>query len=224
MMLERLIYTALVDGIELFKANPDAIVEFFETEAMLETAEAEEIRDYFLANPPTVVHGYARSDAKFPLMAITLTSQQTGQRFMGESGGMFSDPEDADFGADRYVTIFNYTYNIIVYAQNPDVVLYYFHMAMHFLIDAFPEFRDCGIFDLNYGGSDMTPDASTTPAGLFMRRLQLSMSRQYTQPLAGSKLGRAWQVQGMHIDREGAVGEDVGGVETHVTIMGVDDV
>lgn len=227
MMLERLLYKAIVDGIAAVTEDPSLLVEFFECEALLEHDEAVKIKDYFLANPPSVIHGYARLDAKFPLYAITLTSQGQGQSFVGDEGGFISDPSDPEFGSDQWASIFNYTYNIITYAQNPDVVIYYFHLLQRFIIGAENLFKnDANAYDLSYSGADMAPDSATMPAGLFMRRFQVSMSRQYTQLVEGSKLGRAWKVQGMHIDREGSVGSDVGGVRTNVrvAVMGGDDV
>lgn len=224
MMLERLIYRAIKDGIALFQNDPELLVEFFCTEALLEKKEAEEIRDFFLANIPDVIHGYARRDAKFPLYAITLTSMGQDQGFIGDEGSFHDDREDPDYGADDWASIFSYQYNVIVYSQHPDITLYYFNLLQLFLITAEPLFKGKGdAFDINFSGSDMVPDATTMPAGLFLRRFQVQMKRQYTQIVAGSKLGRAWRLQGMHIDRAGAVDEDVGDVLTNVTILGGDN-
>lgn len=223
MMLERYVHRAITEGIAYLQANPDELLDFFQKEALLENDEAVQIKDWFLANTPDVIHGYARKDAKFPLYAITLTSERQAQGFIGDEGAFHDDPEDPEFGADDWTAIWEYTLNIIVYAQHPDVTLYLFHLLKHFLIAAEPLFKNDGdYFDIGYSGTDMVPDPSTTPAGLFMRRLQFVAKRQYTQSVIGSKLGRAWKVQGIHVDRSGAEGRDVGGVKTNVQVV-VDD-
>lgn len=224
MMLERLIWKAITDGVDLMKGNPQLLVDFFQKEALLEQSEAEKIRDYFLENPPHVIHGYARKDSEFPLYAITLTSQNQAQGFIGDEGAFHDDREDPLFGHDDWAAIFEYNYNVIVYANHPDITLYYFHLLINFLITAEPLFKIHGdAFDITYGGADMVPDSATMPAGLFVRRCQLGMKRQYTQTVVGSKLGRAWALQGLHIEPSGASGEDIGGVVANVTIMGGED-
>jgi hypothetical protein len=224
MMLERLIWKAITDGIATVTADPQLIVDFFHEEALLDLSEAEKIRDYFLENPPHVIHGYARKDGEFPLYAITLTSQGQAQGFIGDEGLFHADPEDPDFGNDDWAAIFEYNFNVLVYTTHPDITLYYFQLLLTFMVTAEPLFKMKGdAFDITYGGADMVPDASTMPAGLFVRRFQIGMKRQYTQNVVGSKLGRAWRVQGIHIDADGAAGEDTGGVPTHVSIMGADN-
>lgn len=224
MMLERFVYRAISDGIAYVTANPETLLEFFRDEALLGEDEAVQIRDWFIANPPSVIHGYAKRDAKFPLYAITLTSERQSQGFIGDEGGFHDDPDDPEFGADDWAAIWEYNINVITYAQHPDVTLYLFHLLKHFLIAAEPLFKNDGdYFDINYSGTDMVPDPATTPAGLFLRRLQFTAKRQYTQPVIGSKLGRAWKVQGVHVDRSGAEGRDVGDVKTNVTVRTADD-
>lgn len=217
MMLERLIYQAINEGIEVLKGDPDLLVEFFCTEALLPKEEAEKIRDYFLEHPPHVIHGYARADAKFPLYAITLTSQGQSQGFIGDEGSFHDDPEDPDFGQDDWAAVFDYNFNVIVYANHPDITLYYFHLLINMLILAEPLFKVRGdTFDISYSGADMVPDSTTMPAGLFLRRCQVAMKRQYTQTVVGSKLGRTWTLSGLHVD-DGSTSERLGGVTARVT-------
>jgi hypothetical protein len=219
MMLERLIYRAIVDGVDYLKKNPESIVEFFCVEALLEKSEAEKIRDFFLANPPEVIHGYARTDAKFPLYAITLTSQNQDADFLGDEGDFHDDPNDPLFGTDDWAAIFSYSFNVLVYAKHPDITLYYFHLLQNILISAEALFKDVGdAFDVSFSGAEMAPDPMTMPAGLFLRRFQINMKRQYTQTNLASRIGRAWRVQGIAIDG------DIEGVKTNVKIpIGDDD-
>ena len=45
----------------------------------------------------------------------------------------------------------------------------------------------------------------------------MEAKRQYTQPKIGSKLGRAWKVQGLHVVAEGAPQETIGDVVANVS-------
>lgn len=218
MMIERLLFHVIEDGIAFLKANPDLISEFFATEGLLDISEAEKIRDYFLKEPPAVIHGYARSDQKFPIYAITLAAENETQAFIGDEGGFVDDPEDENYGADQAAAIFGYTYNIYVYAQHPDATLYMYHLLRQMLFEALPVLKGTGdVFDVRFSGADLAPDPAWVPAGLFLRRVTITCSREYHQTILSSKLGRAWKVQSIHLDAKGAVGEDVGGVLTHVT-------
>jgi hypothetical protein len=220
MMIERLLFEAVRRGVDAVLADPSLIVDFFRNKALLSLDEATKIADTFVKQPPGIIHGYARSDSKFPLYAITLSNDGGGQSFIGDSGGIGADREDI------YARIRQYQFTIMVYAQHPDVTLYYFHLLQEFLVASIDTLKsEGGLFDVTFGGADMAPDPQYAPAGLFLRRCSFSCSREYTQTLLGSKLGRAWKVSGIHVDSSGAPEHDIGGVETNVKtfVEGVDD-
>jgi hypothetical protein len=227
MMVERLVFTAVEDGVRFLVQNPDVLVEFLVEEAGLHPDEATKVKDLYVATQgragieerpgPSVVHGYARADTAFPAYAITLGAESENQTFLGDEGAMDDDPESATYGADTFSAIFGYTVNIMVYAQHPDLVLYLYQLLKHALVTAFPLFKQEDLFDLKINGADMAPDPAWVPAGLFLRRLTLNCNRQYRQTQVNTALGRAWKIRGVHIDARGAVGEDVGGVQTQVT-------
>lgn len=218
MMIERLLFNTLKDGVAFLKANPDEIVTLFSEEELLSVEEAEKVRDYFLAHPPDVIHGYARKDSTFPCWSITLGGEQESQTFLGDEGGFIDDEADPNHGADQFAAIYSYTFNVMVYANNPDVCVYYYHLMKQVIIAAFPVLKTYDLFDLRFGGADVAPDAAWVPAGLFLRRVTVTCSRQYTQTLLSTKLGRAWRVQSVHLDKAGDLGKDVGDVQTHVTV------
>jgi len=216
-VIERLIYDALVGGVAFYRDTPGAVAAVFPD--YVEASEAQALEDLFRNKQTPSVHmGYPRVDATFPAYFITLGGENESQTFLGDEGGQVLDEEDEDFGADEFAAIFAYQFNLMVFAQHPDVVLAYYQLLKRMVIDYFPTFKANGLFDLRFSGADMAPDPSWVPAGLFVRRGTLSCSREYTQPLASTKLGRAWKVRGIHIDADGAAGEDVGGVPTHVTV------
>lgn len=220
-MIERLLYVAIKEGMDAAIATPQLIIDFFRNKALLSLDEATKVANAFVAKPPSVIHGYARSDSNFPLYAITLGADADGVRFIGDDGGITEDKDDI------YAQIRQYNFNIMVYAQHPDITLYYFHLLQEFIVASIEVLkRDGGLFDIKFGGADMAPDPNYAPAGLFVRRCTLSCSREYTQTLLGSKLGRAWSVSGIHVDSSGAPEHDIGGVETNVTpyVDGIGDV
>jgi hypothetical protein len=217
-LIERLIFEVVTEGIAYLKDTPGAITRFFKKQDLLSDEEIALLEDLFINKmTPTVIHGYARDNAKFPVYAITLGSENETQAFIGDEGAFIDDEESPDFGADEFAAIFGYQFNLMVYAQNPDVTLAYYQLLKQMVINGFPKFKANGLFDLRFSGADMAPDPAWVPAGLYVRRATLSCSREYTQPWTSSKLGRAWKVQSIHIDAAGAPGEDVGGVLTHVT-------
>lgn len=211
MFIERLLYDVITDGIAILQANPEQIVDFFVSEAFMEQAEAEKLRDLFLATPPSVIHGYARSDSKFPLYAITLGSENEEKTFMGDEGGVLDD------GTDLTSTIFSYSFNIMVLAQHPDVCLYLYSLLKQILFAAKPLLVQADLYRVAFSGADLAPDPTWMPAGLFLRRVTLSCSRQYQQAQLSSTLGKAWKIQGVHVTTAGAPGEDPGGVPTNIT-------
>lgn len=200
-MIERLIYTALTNGIAELKADPDALDLIFVKYYGLSQTETDKIRTYFLANTPSVIHSYAREDSTFPLYAIVLQEEQESTKVLGEYGGMVTFEEallldDTDTaGANMRGSIFTYSYEIIVYAKLPDVALYYYYLAKYFMIREREFFISNDLFDLELSGSDLAPDPRYMPAFLFGRSLRFSCQREMNvigdAVLRGSKLGGA---------------------------------
>lgn len=215
-MIERVLFQIISDGIAVLKDTPGLVTEVFTRDGLVELEEAQKIEALFQTETPVVVHGYARSDNKFPLYAITLGGDQQTQSFIGDEGGFVDDEEDPDHGADEYAAIYSMTYNLMVYAQNPDVVLYLYVLLKQVVIAGIDVLKSYGLFDIKFSGADMAPDPAWVPAGLFVRRVTITGSREYQQVREASKLGRAWKVAGIHTDSAGAIGEDVGDVKTLV--------
>lgn len=219
-MIERIIYDGLTAGVAHYRDTPGAISHAFQTPPLfLPPEEAAALETLFRnKQTPTVHMGYPRVDAVFPAYFITLGAESESKRFLGDDGGQILDREDPDFGADEYAAVFNYQFNLLVFAQHPDVVLAYYQLLKRMVIDYLPTLKSNGLFDISFSGADMAPDPSWVPAGLFVRRATLSCSREYTQAISSTRVGRAWKVQSIHIDAAGDPGADVGGVLTHVTV------
>lgn len=202
-MIERLIYTALKDGISDLEADPDRLELIFKEYYGLSDTEVAKIKEYFIANPPNVIHNYARENNEFPLYAIILQNENETVKVLNDFGGMV-DLDDARFmgdaslaGADFSGSIFSYSYDIITYAKLPDVALYYYYLAKYFMIKERPFFVENSLFDLNLGGSDLAPDPRYMPAFLFARTLRFSCQREMN--VIGDPVVRGDKVDGVHI-------------------------
>jgi len=202
-MIERLIYTALKDGISDLEANPDRLERIFGTYYGLSSEEVEKIKQYFVANPPNVIHNYARENSEFPLYAIILQGEDESTKVLADYGGMVDFDEAMAIddrsaaGANLFSSIFTYSYDIITYAKLPDVALYYYYLAKYFMIRERPFFVENDLFDLTLGGSDLAPDPRYMPAFLFARTLRFSCQREMN--VVGDSIVRGIRVEGIHI-------------------------
>jgi len=231
-VIERIIYQAIQNGIDLFTAQPSRIEDLFTNAAInnptfdVEAAEAARIRAYWentadLANqgPAVVQHGYPHADSEFPGFFITLTSENEDTQFMGREVGQFlDDTSDPDYGSPILGSIWKHQYTVLVITQHIDFTLYYYQMLKSFFIAQDQFLKSCGLLHLSYSGGDLAPDKNWVPSGFFVRRFTVDCSTEYNQ-VAPDGTGRAFQVAGIHVDATGAPGEDVGGVKTLVTIL-----
>ena len=104
-MIQRLLYTALTRGLDAIKADPTILDDLFLENYELTQTEVDGIKVFFAAKPPTVVHGYARSDQEPPLYSIILAAEREADAVMGDEAGIVDDEDDPDFGADQYTAL-----------------------------------------------------------------------------------------------------------------------
>jgi hypothetical protein len=219
-VIERLIYTALTNGITELTENPERLLRFFEQTHQLTTTEAEAIQTLFLDEPPEVIHSYAREEHNFPLYAIVLSSEQETGKFLGDYGGFVTFAEAQELAdldaADSNInsSVFSFNFDIMVYTKHPDVAVYYYHLAKYFMIRARDYFKSCNVFDMVLGGSDVAPDPRYIPENLFVRVLRVSC--QQVLGVIAAKEARAFAVDGLHISVDGAT--TIGCVKSLVTV------
>jgi hypothetical protein len=212
-MIQRFLYTTLKDGLEEIQNNLDILDDLFHDLYRLEQSEVDDIKTAFTAKPPGVIHGYARSETDFPVFSIVLVSEQEDEHYMGDDAGMIDEPGDPDFGSDRISTIWAHDYSILCYTEHPDLTLYYYEMAKAIFMTA--DLNALDLFNVHVSGRDLMPDPQYIPEHLFVRQLSFRASREFERIDANSKLGRAWRVRGVHIDKSGSP-SDVGNVKTLV--------
>lgn len=220
-MIERILFNAIQNGIDGYTADPEEIVYIFNKIHGLQLTEAEAIRDLWKEKPPELHHGYARANSDFPAFHLVLTGENEDTHFLGEEPMQFLDEGHEDHGAFVHGSIWKHTYNVLVYAQHPDVCLYMYQLLKAIFAAQDTYLKNCGVLRAHYSGSDMAPDQNWMPAGLFLRRFTIEALTEYNQVTPDAE-GRAWKVAGIHVDSSGAPGEFVG-TKTLVTVSEEED-
>jgi hypothetical protein len=214
-MIQRYLYTAIVRGLEAIRKDPEVLDRLFEDLYDLGTTEMASIKKWFKDKPPSVYHGYARADYKFPLYSIVLASEAETQLFVGDDAGMVEDSEDSDFGADARAAIWQHTYHVLSYSEHPDATLYMYEVLKAIFLNAHDYFIDSGLFGLHVSGMDVHVDAKYIPEYLFVRQLAFKCEREFLQVDKATRKDKAFSVSGIFLDSSGSA-SDVGGVKTLV--------
>jgi len=224
-MIQRIIYDVLTQAIELVNQQPEILEDLFEENYSLTRAEVDGIKQFFREQTPRVIHGWARSDSEFPLYSIVLQREGETDTVLGDDAGTVDTPGDPDFGADCYTALWEHTYDVMCFAEHPDSVQYMYEVAKAAFYATAQGFISEGIFDLHLSGGDVGPDPRYVPEHLFLRRLTLTCQREFLRTDKRSKFAKAFRVAGIHVVREGAPGEELGGVTGKVTpyIEGADN-
>lgn len=220
-MIQRLLYTRLKEGIQVILEDPTLLDQLFLDLFELSTEEVEGIKTAFASKTPSVIHGYARAESDFPLYSIVLGNERETDTYLSDDAGMIDDPEDPLFGTDRYSSIWESTFNILCYTEHPDLTVYYYEIAKSILISS-PDFTDWGVIDYSMSGMDLMPDPRYIPEHLFVRQLNFDAKYEFLRLGHKSRLGKAFKVRGIHVDKSGSP-SDVGGVKTLVYPSGILD-
>ena len=221
-MIQRLLYTALMNGLAAIKADPTILDDLFLSNYELTTTEVEGIKTFFATRPPTVVHGYARQDQEPPLYSIILAAEREADAVMHDDAGSVTDTMDADFGADQYTALWEHTFHIMCITEHPDVCTYLYEVAKAIILQAKPTFIGFGVYGLTLSGMDLAPDPRYVPEHFFVRQLVVSCRAELLTTAKATKLGKAFKVAGIHVDKSGSP-SDVGGVKTLITIADPED-
>jgi len=218
-MIERAIYRIINAKLEWFKADSGQRFErFLINELRLEASEAAKGNLYFAggeddsgntieARPPSIVHGYARTGGPFPCYALTLGSERESQAYLGQDGLVldddgfrYLDPETGEI-VDPKVRRVEYTFNILVMADNPDVTLWYYHLLKRIILSSAEDFLESDMEVPIVSGADLAPDPRYLPHDIFARQLTLVIEGEecWTEALEGF----ASIISGIAIDDSG---------------------
>jgi len=217
-MLHRYLHELLTIGIQKMKDDSRLLDDLFERWYALDDSEVDAIKQYFAAKGLNVANGYARRDAKFPLVTITLGAEGETDSFLGDSAGQITTMGD-DYGADLLASLWQHTYNLTVFTEHPDVTAYYYEIVKSILIAGLQFLvTELNLFQFKISGMDLAPDPQYVPEHLFVRQLTLTCQREFQRIDRESLLAKAFGISGIHIDKSGSP-SDVGGVKTLVTFF-----
>jgi hypothetical protein len=218
-MIQRFLYDVLTSGMVTINEQPGILEDLFQENYSLSREEVDGIKEFFQTQTPNVIHGWARSDSTFPLYSIVLVREQEIEAVLADDAGQVEDETDSDYQSDCYTAIWEHTYDIMCFSENPDSVQYMYEVAKSLMFAAEAYFVQEGLFERHLSGSDVAPDARYVPEHLFLRRMTFSAQREFLRTDRNSKLYKAFQLRGLHVDSSGS-SSDVGDVETNITPYG----
>ena len=191
-MVERILYEIINDGLAWYKARPERFERFLVEQHGLAAAEAKKARLYFEggtaddgteidAQPPTLIHGYARTGGPFPCWAMTLGSERVATDYLGKDGAFLdSDGEnyfDPETGAvvDPKVRRMEYRFDILCLTDHPDVTVWYYHLLKQIVMSQQDVLESQDVEDLIFTGMDMAPDPRYLPDNMYGRIFQVTV-------------------------------------------------
>ncbi len=213
-MIQRFLFNILKDGLDQIQGDLFLLDPIFKQYGLSDT-ELASIREAFQTKPPKVKHQYARGDDDFPLYSIVLGNENETDTYIGNDGAVIFDPEDEDFGFDIKSSIWQHQYLIFCCSEHPDHTSYLYEVAKAVFVSA--NLDDCGVYDARFGGMDLAPDLRYLPENVFVRQFTVQGKREFERIEPGSDQGKAFKVEGIHVDKSGS-SSDVGDVKTLVTI------
>jgi hypothetical protein len=187
-MPERLFLAILRDEVERLSdtENEDILTRFFSHffDPMISVAERNTYIRNFQQKPPTVVGGYPRVDtARFPCVSIVLLDEKESEPGALDHLVGSTLSEDKPTEAEEFIgAMFDQTFGIFVYAENPDVCIYLYHLVKLLLLGSHELLEACGIIDPEYSGGEMAPDEGYLPENMFVRVLKVSLKSLQTVP------------------------------------------
>lgn len=222
-MIERLIYTALSDGLAEALAQPQRLDLLLRTLCQLSETEAAAARQYLIDHPPRVFHSYPMKDqTEYPSFHIVLGEEVEDQQFLDDLGGFLNEDETSDenllrgqAGSEIITSIYRFQYHILVASENPDTTLYLYQFARYFLTLKRHFFKENGILIQSLSGADLAPDPNYQPSFIFIRRLSFTCKAE--QPIYGDLLrGEIRRVDGIYVD-DGNVSDVLTNVTSYET-------
>lgn len=226
-MIQRFLGKVLSAGLAEIQADLTLLDDVFEQYGLSAT-ELTAIREWFQAHPPSVKFQFARTDDVFPLYAIVLGGEEESGLFIGNDGtaarfdgeGLIG-PDDPDFGLDIKSSVWSHTYQVLCCSSgHPDGALYLYEVAKAIFVSA--NLSECGLHSTKFSGMDLSHATEYLPENIFIRVFQIKGEREFERLDRGSRVGKAFRIEGLHIDKTGSP-SDVGGVQTLVTVTTEDD-
>lgn len=214
-MAERVLYEVIKEGLDWYKADTGKRFERFLTEYMrLGAEEVAKARIYFAggladgetveAQPPNLIHGYARTSGPFPCWALVLGAEREVLNYLGDDaafidadGEHYLDPETGQI-IDPKIKRVEYTFNILVITRHPDVTVWYYQLLKHIIMQQHHILIERDLSDPSLSGADLAPDPRYLPSDVFVR--QLTVQLQSDEPWTEILDGFGSSISGIHLD------------------------
>tara|TARA_Y100000034_G_C6892969_1_gene411212 strand:- start:1044 stop:1712 length:669 start_codon:yes stop_codon:yes gene_type:complete len=169
---QRIVLEVMRTGVTAVTANTSVLDNILQD---LTSAELTKAKAYWASHPPTVVQSFARfSETPFPIWALTLQGDDTAQDFLGQGDMALLDANDFTIGSE-FRSLDTATFTIFVYAEHPDVVVWYYKILKRILKMGFLRMVNNGLHDPTLDGADVQPDPRYIPENVFIRRITLKV-------------------------------------------------
>tara|TARA_R110002126_G_scaffold36707_19_gene111399 strand:+ start:423 stop:1139 length:717 start_codon:yes stop_codon:yes gene_type:complete len=182
---EQTIKTLLETGIATIVADPTLLDGIW---TGLDPADLTRLKSVWATNPPTVVSGFAREGAPFPLFAITLAGDNPNADYLG-LGEHWVDLDDDDvFDSGELTGVVRTTgsFGVYVYAHHADVCAAYYRVARFVFNVGRKALIQAGLQEPQMTGVELRPDARYTPDNLYVRQLTLTVEYEERWPMEGT--------------------------------------
>lgn len=214
-MFERTIYDVIQAGIDRLSdgtTEAGALLKHLLKSPGLNDAEIDNLVTFWNSDEgrPHIVHQFARKGAQLPLYAIVLAAENQEQFYLGDEAGMLLDEacieefeqlsEAINQDIDVEVQRWRFVYNVITYAENPDVCIGYHRVLRTIMLRAKRALLDEGAEEPEISGTDLVADPRYLADNVFTRQLTVAVKAHVTYPV-NIDLGPLATGRGKSVDR-----------------------
>lgn len=179
-MFERTLHDVLTEALALLASRKDLLDAFVALFPFYQPANedftVEEVILQFAAQDDPVITAYPSTETDLPVWTIVLAGEQEGE--IGLSG---EESDDDDDGNPTYGSVFNSTFQVLIYSKHPDVTVYLYYLVRALLISLRLELvkRDDSVLGITaLSGTDLNQDEVYNPANLFVRSATLTVKQE----------------------------------------------
>lgn len=183
-MIERVLLAVLRSEVDRLAKDEAEATRFFSHffDPLAGVKERKAFVENFRKQPPTVVLGYPRVTAEFPVFAVILESEQETDETVGDYLGQTLPDEIVSEPAEYEGAVWEHTYGIYIYAENPDVCVYLYQFAKMVLFGAKLALTQSGLIDPSFSGGELSPEEMYVPEHMYSRVLRVTAKAVMSVP------------------------------------------
>jgi hypothetical protein len=184
-LVERLILQILRTEIDRLLASEEELQRFFSHffDPLAGEAERKSFAVNFQRKPPTVVLGYPRVSAEFPCIAVVLENESEETNVLGDYLGQTIDGEKNREATEYVGAVFEQTYGVYIYAENPDITIYLYQFVKLVLFGGKGALIEAGLIDPRFSGGELSPEDQWLPNNMFVRKLNITAGAVISVPV-----------------------------------------